>query len=80
MAQPKRIKYTPLLKNPRRSSLYYVNLVAIKVGRRIVDIPPAALAFNPTTGAGTIFDSGNFLINTLYFWKKKNAFVNSFYK
>ncbi|XP_020203915.1 aspartyl protease AED3 [Cajanus cajan] len=58
IAQPKRIKFTPLLKNPRRSSLYYVNLVAIRVGRRIVDIPPAALAFNPTTGAGTIFDSG----------------------
>ncbi|KAK7314164.1 hypothetical protein VNO77_39376 [Canavalia gladiata] len=58
VAQPKRIKFTPLLKNPRRSSLYYVNLMAIRVGRRIVDIPPAALAFNPTTGAGTIFDSG----------------------
>ncbi|MED6137687.1 hypothetical protein PIB30_067256 [Stylosanthes scabra] len=58
VAQPIRIKFTPLLKNPRRSSLYYVNLVAIRVGRRIVDIPPAALAFNPTTGAGTIFDSG----------------------
>ncbi|XP_050233840.1 aspartyl protease AED3-like [Mercurialis annua] len=56
--QPKRIKTTPLLKNPRRSSLYYVNLVAIRVGRRVVDIPPAALAFNPATGAGTIFDSG----------------------
>lgn len=58
VAQPKRIKYTPLLKNPRRSSLYYVNLEAIRVGRKVVDIPPAALAFNPTTGAGTIFDSG----------------------
>ncbi|XP_027912095.1 aspartyl protease AED3-like [Vigna unguiculata] len=58
VAQPKRIKFTPLLKNPRRSSLYYVNLVAVRVGRRIVDIPPEALAFNPTTGAGTIFDSG----------------------
>ncbi|XP_028770034.1 aspartyl protease AED3-like [Neltuma alba] len=58
VAQPKRIKFTPLLKNPRRSSLYYVNLIGIRVGRRIVDIPPAALAFNPTTGAGTIFDSG----------------------
>ncbi|KAL1300639.1 aspartyl protease AED3 [Arachis hypogaea] len=58
VAQPKRIKFTPLLRNPRRSSLYYVNLVAIRVGRRIVDIPPPALAFNPTTGAGTIFDSG----------------------
>ncbi|KAF4388937.1 aspartyl protease AED3 [Cannabis sativa] len=58
VAQPIRIKYTPLLKNPRRSSLYYVNLVGIKVGRKTVDIPPSALAFNPTTGAGTIIDSG----------------------
>ncbi|CAL5201426.1 unnamed protein product [Lathyrus oleraceus] len=57
-AQPKRIKFTPLLKNPRRSSLYYVNLEAIRVGRKVVDIPPTALAFNPSTGAGTIFDSG----------------------
>ncbi|KAI5421146.1 hypothetical protein KIW84_044840, partial [Lathyrus oleraceus] len=55
LSQPKRIRFTPLLRNPRRSSLYYVNLVAIKVGRRIVDIPPAALAFDPTTGAGTVF-------------------------
>ncbi|XP_047177676.1 aspartyl protease AED3-like [Vigna umbellata] len=58
VAQPIRIKYTPLLKNPRRSSLYYVNLVAIRVGRKVVDIPQEALAFNPVTGAGTIFDSG----------------------
>lgn len=61
VGQPKRIKYTPLLKNPRRSSLYYVNLNAIRVGRKVVDIPPAALAFNPTTGAGTIIDSGKIL-------------------
>ncbi|KAL8171475.1 hypothetical protein V2J09_023279 [Rumex salicifolius] len=58
IAQPKNIKVTPLLRNPRRSSFYYVNLVGIKVGRKTVDIPPAALAFDPTTGAGTIFDSG----------------------
>ncbi|PON98765.1 Aspartic peptidase [Trema orientale] len=58
IGQPIRIKYTPLLKNPRRSSLYYVNLVGIKVGRRLVDIPPSALAFDPTTGSGTIIDSG----------------------
>lgn len=58
IGQPMRIKYTPLLKNPRRSSLYYVNLLAIRVGRRVVDIPPGALQFNPTTGAGTIIDSG----------------------
>nr|GMC82281.1 aspartyl protease AED3-like [Ipomoea batatas] len=56
--QPLRIKYTQLLKNPRRSSLYYVNLVGIKVGRRVVDIPPGSFAFNPVTGAGTVIDSG----------------------
>ena len=59
VGQPLRIKTTPLLKNPRRSSLYYVNLIGIRVGRKIVDIPRSALAFNPTTGAGTIFDSGS---------------------
>ena len=59
VGQPLRIKYTPLLKNPRRPSLYFVNLFGIRVGRRIVDIPPSALAFNPTTGSGTIIDSGN---------------------
>ncbi|KAH7862469.1 hypothetical protein Vadar_005161 [Vaccinium darrowii] len=58
VGQPIRIKYTQLLRNPRRSSLYYVNMIGIRVGRKIVDIPPGALAFNPTTGAGTIFDSG----------------------
>lgn len=58
IGQPPKIKFTPLLKNPRRSSLYYVNLVGIKVGRKVVDIPKSALAFNPTTGAGTIIDSG----------------------
>ncbi|XP_010557871.1 PREDICTED: aspartyl protease AED3-like [Tarenaya hassleriana] len=57
-AQPIRLKFTPLLRNPRRSSLYYVNLVGIRVGPKVVDLPPGALAFNPTTGAGTIIDSG----------------------
>ncbi|KZV19565.1 Aspartic protein nepenthesin-1 precursor [Dorcoceras hygrometricum] len=57
-SQPKRIKTTPLLRNPRRSSLYYVNLLAIRVGRTVVNIPPSAFAFDPTTGAGTVFDSG----------------------
>ncbi|KAI6670286.1 hypothetical protein NL676_005171 [Syzygium grande] len=41
-----------------RSSLYYVNLMGMRVGSKIVDIPPSALAFNATTGARTIFDSG----------------------
>ncbi|KAL6981010.1 saccharopepsin [Sarracenia purpurea var. burkii] len=56
--QPKNIKYTQLLRNPRRSSLYYVNMIGIRVGRRVVNIPPSALAFDSATGAGTIFDSG----------------------
>ncbi|KAI3709946.1 hypothetical protein L2E82_39716 [Cichorium intybus] len=56
--QPINIKYTPLLVNPRRTSLYYVNLIGIKVGAKVVNIPPSALAFNPNTGGGTIIDSG----------------------
>ncbi|CAN8268092.1 unnamed protein product [Cochlearia groenlandica] len=56
--QPFSIKTTPLLKNPRRSSLYYVDLVGISVGSTIVNIPTSALAFDPVSGAGTIFDSG----------------------
>lgn len=77
IGQPKRIKYTPLLKNPRRSSLYYVILRGIKVGRRTVDIPPSALAFNPTTGAGTVIDSGKRLSSFLSFliFLKKNLFL-----
>ncbi|XP_057498202.1 aspartyl protease AED3-like [Actinidia eriantha] len=58
IGQPITIKYTQLLKNPRRSSLYYVNMIGIRVGRRIANIPPTSLAFNPTTGAGTVIDSG----------------------
>ncbi|CAA2976834.1 aspartic ase nepenthesin-1, partial [Olea europaea subsp. europaea] len=57
IGQPKNIKYTQLLKNPRRSSLYYVNLMAIKVGNKVVDIPSTAFAFDPNTGAGTVIDS-----------------------
>lgn len=63
--QPIRIKYTPLLKNPRRSSLYYVNLRGIRVGSRVVDVPPSALGFDPTTGSGTIIDSGNFIEHSI---------------
>lgn len=59
VGQPQRIKYTPLLSNPRRPSLYYVNLMGIRVGNKIVNISAESLAFNPTTGAGTILDSGN---------------------
>ncbi|KAL2511740.1 Eukaryotic aspartyl protease family protein [Abeliophyllum distichum] len=57
-SQPIRIKYTQLLKNPRRSSLYYVNLVGIKVGKGLVKIPPNAFAHDPNTGSGTVIDSG----------------------
>ncbi|KAK8952769.1 Aspartic proteinase PCS1 [Platanthera guangdongensis] len=56
--QPLRIHTTPLLSNPHRPSLYYVNMTGIRVGRRAVSIPPTVLAFNPTTGGGTVIDSG----------------------
>ncbi|KAL4203662.1 hypothetical protein AMTRI_Chr01g129090 [Amborella trichopoda] len=58
VGQPIRIKYTPLLTNPRRSSLYYVKLGAILVGRTKLPIPDSAFAFDPATGSGTVFDSG----------------------
>lgn len=58
VGQPKTIKTTPLLKNPHRPSLYYVNLTGISVGRVLVPIVPELLAFDPNTGAGTIIDSG----------------------
>lgn len=56
--QPIHIKYTPLLSNPRRPSLYYVNMIGVRVGRHVVDIPPRSLMFNSATGSGTIIDSG----------------------
>ncbi|KAI3445141.1 hypothetical protein Pfo_001806 [Paulownia fortunei] len=56
--QPKNIKCTQLLRNPRRSSLYYVNLMAIRVGAHVVNIPPTAFAFDANTGGGTVFESG----------------------
>jgi hypothetical protein len=56
--QPKRIKTTPLLSNPHRPSLYYVNMVGIRVGGRPVAVPASALAFDPASGHGTIVDAG----------------------
>ncbi|KAL5558517.1 hypothetical protein UlMin_034728 [Ulmus minor] len=56
--QPKNIRTTPLLHNPHRPSLYYVNLIGISVGRVLVPIAPELLRFDPNTGAGTVIDSG----------------------
>lgn len=58
IGQPRSIRTTPLLRNPHRPSLYYVNLTGISVGRVRVPIEPELLAFDPNTGAGTIIDSG----------------------
>ncbi|GMI91002.1 hypothetical protein like AT1G09750 [Hibiscus trionum] len=58
VGQPENIQTTPLLKNPHRPSLYYVNLTGVSVGQVRVPIAPEYLAFNPNTGAGTIIDSG----------------------
>ncbi|XP_058781224.1 aspartyl protease AED3-like [Vicia villosa] len=56
--QPQTIRTTPLLSNPRRPSLYYINLTGISVGSVNVPIPNNLLAFDPKTGAGSIIDSG----------------------
>lgn len=56
--QPKSIRTTPLLRNPHRPSLYYVNLTGVSVGRVQVPIAPELLTFDPNSGAGTIIDSG----------------------
>ncbi|KAK8642722.1 hypothetical protein V6N13_012056 [Hibiscus sabdariffa] len=58
VGQPENIQTTPLLKNPHRPSLYYVNLTGVSVGEVRIPIAPEYLAFNPNTGAGTIIDSG----------------------
>ncbi|KAG4954839.1 hypothetical protein JHK87_040433 [Glycine soja] len=58
--QPRRIRTTPLLRNPQRPSLYYVNLTGINVGRVRVSLPTDYLAFDPNKGSGIIIDSGGF--------------------
>ncbi|CAO1940977.1 unnamed protein product [Urochloa humidicola] len=59
IGQPKRIKTTPLLSNPHRPSLYYVNMIGIRVGGKAVPVPASALAFDPASGTGgTIVDAG----------------------
>ncbi|KAL2892910.1 Aspartyl protease AED3 [Bienertia sinuspersici] len=59
--QPRRMRTTPLLQNPHRPSLYYVNLIGVTVGRVKVPIPQQCFTFNPSTGAGTIIDSGTLI-------------------
>jgi hypothetical protein len=56
--QPTRARYTPMLRNPHRSSLYYVNVTGLSVGRSPVKVPAGSFAFDPNTGAGTVVDSG----------------------
>ncbi|KAG0552464.1 hypothetical protein BDA96_01G509700 [Sorghum bicolor] len=56
--QPRNVRYTPLLTNPHRPSLYYVNVTGLSVGRALVKAPAGSFAFDPSTGAGTVIDSG----------------------
>ncbi|KAK1287524.1 Aspartic proteinase nepenthesin-1 [Acorus calamus] len=58
LGQPKLIHTTPLLRNPHRPSLYYVNLTSVSVGRVRVPVPASSFSFDPATGAGTVVDSG----------------------
>ncbi|ESQ35894.1 hypothetical protein EUTSA_v10007613mg [Eutrema salsugineum] len=56
--QPRSMRYTPLLRNPRRPSLYYVNLTGVSVGSVQVPVDLKYLTFDSNSGAGTIIDSG----------------------
>jgi Xylanase inhibitor C-terminal/Xylanase inhibitor N-terminal len=56
--QPKTIRYTPLLKNPHRPSLYYVNVTGISVGKVNIKVPLNSFNFDTLTGQGTVIDSG----------------------
>ncbi|KAF3786876.1 Aspartic proteinase nepenthesin-1 [Nymphaea thermarum] len=58
VGQPTLMRTTPLLTNPHRPSLYYVNLTGVSVGRKLVASAPLLPAFDPNTGAGTVVDSG----------------------
>ena len=58
LGQPSKIRTTPLLNNPHRPSLYFVNLTGVSIGRVLVPIAPEFLAFNPNTGSGTVIESG----------------------
>lgn len=69
VGQRSKMATTPLLYNPRRPSLYYVNLTGISVGRTFLDVEQDFLKFDPSTGAGTIIDSGTVisrLVTPLY--------------
>jgi hypothetical protein len=52
--------FTPLRTNPRRPSLYYVDMVGFSVGgERVTGFSNASLALNPATGrGGIVVDSG----------------------
>ncbi|CAN6465792.1 unnamed protein product [Victoria cruziana] len=58
VGQPRVLRTTPLLTNPHRPSLYYVNLTGVSVGRKLVATTPLLPVFDPNTGAGTVVDSG----------------------
>ncbi|KAG1354821.1 hypothetical protein COCNU_07G009330 [Cocos nucifera] len=62
---PCRIHSTPLLANPRRPSLYYVNMTGIRVIGRPIRIPPKAFAFDLATDGSTIIDSGTMFTRSM---------------
>lgn len=50
--------YTPLLRNPRLETFYYVALTGITVGGLLVSLPPGVFGFDETGRGGVIIDSG----------------------
>ncbi|XP_008795461.2 aspartyl protease family protein 2-like [Phoenix dactylifera] len=54
------VAFTPMLRNPKADTFYYVELTAISVGgSRVAGVSAAGLGLNPATGrGGVIVDSG----------------------
>ncbi|XP_002972062.2 aspartyl protease family protein 2 [Selaginella moellendorffii] len=53
--------YTPLVSNPLAPTFYYVGVVAIRVGNRVLPVPGSEWAIDVLGNGGTVIDSGSTL-------------------
>eukprot|EP00249_Psilotum_nudum_P028078 c3658_g1_i2 orf=484-2028(-) len=68
-AVPRGTVFTPLLRNPKLNTFYYVSLVGISVGGSRVSIPASAFKLGESGTGGVIVDSGTSvtrLVETAY--------------
>ncbi|CAK9858931.1 unnamed protein product [Sphagnum jensenii] len=56
-----KLHYTPILSNPRSTTLYYVGIRELVVAGSSLQIPSSAWSFNVLGGGGTTLDSGTTL-------------------